>query len=1157
MRLRRLDLTRYGTFTDRRIDFGEVAQGQPDLHVIYGPNEAGKTTAQSAFLDLLFGIERKTRYNFLHPYASMQIGAALEIDGCVHELVRIKKDRSSLLGPDGEAVSEGFLKAALAGVDRDAYRAMYSLDEEILEAGGESILASRGDVGQLLFSATAGLSGLGSQLAQLREQADAFFKPRAQGSELARYKAELTRLEEERKQLDVKASSYAKLVQERDRAQQLFDAALAERKEAELRREHVERLLAGLPLRAKLEALEAEVSGLAALRQAPPEWDAALAELRREGPVLQSKRDEVARQLAEYDAELERLQADAGLLQRAEAIDGLEELRDRFNGARRDLPRRQQELRGIQGGLDQLLKQLGREPGEDAAELLLDAATAGRIRALSSELSGVQGALGRAEDEELKARRKLDAARRELPEEALGLERRRGIEQLLLVSEQLRKLDLAAEHGRLQDERRRRLTQLEVAMAGLAPWRGEPSALLGLSVPQAEHFQRFRQRRTELERGDRKEALAECASRCERLRARIAALTQTSGVVDEATAAESRAARERAWVAHRSALDGESADAFERALRSDDRLADARLLRAKEWAELGEAARQLAEAEVEREALREAQQLTETGHQALEAELRAALEATAAPGATGLPLTLPLSDFEAWTRRRVEALECGERLRGIERELEGLGDARAHAEQRLRSALGESGVEADVGAGLEALLDRARVELDAAEGQTSARKRVRELAAELEERSQDVERARQRQAKWRRDWEAVLAGSWIGASGVTPEPAVVNSMLELLQQLEVQLQDQRKTRRQVEAMEQDRQGFVAEVAALSCALGRDFVEAQAAELDSALRAELVEARRDETERARIADKRAQALERARELDEALAVQQRRGQQMLTHFGVEDLTAVAERLEQLARRRELERAVAEVQAALLEGLACDTLEQSHSMLEGLDRQALEAERKELSPRVELLDQRTRELFAAREQAAQALDAVGGDDAVLRIEGQRRTLLLSLEQGALGYLRLRLGVEAAQAALALYREQHRSSMMEHASECFRRITAGAYQGLRSRAERGSEVLIGVTGSGRTRLSTEMSKGTRFQLYLALRVAGHRELSAHTEPAVFICDDIMETFDDQRAARAFELLGEMAGRGQVIYLTHHRHLCDIAREACPGATVHEISR
>ena len=38
MRLRRLDLTRYGKFTDRSIDFGERTEGQPDLHIIWRPH---------------------------------------------------------------------------------------------------------------------------------------------------------------------------------------------------------------------------------------------------------------------------------------------------------------------------------------------------------------------------------------------------------------------------------------------------------------------------------------------------------------------------------------------------------------------------------------------------------------------------------------------------------------------------------------------------------------------------------------------------------------------------------------------------------------------------------------------------------------------------------------------------------------------------------------------------------------------------------------------------------------------------------------------------------------------------------------------------------------------------------------------------------------
>ena len=42
MRLDRLELTRYGRFTDRVIDFGTAVPGQPDLHIVFGCTDAGK-----------------------------------------------------------------------------------------------------------------------------------------------------------------------------------------------------------------------------------------------------------------------------------------------------------------------------------------------------------------------------------------------------------------------------------------------------------------------------------------------------------------------------------------------------------------------------------------------------------------------------------------------------------------------------------------------------------------------------------------------------------------------------------------------------------------------------------------------------------------------------------------------------------------------------------------------------------------------------------------------------------------------------------------------------------------------------------------------------------------------------------------------------------
>jgi uncharacterized protein YhaN len=155
-----------------------------------------------------------------------------------------------------------------------------------------------------------------------------------------------------------------------------------------------------------------------------------------------------------------------------------------------------------------------------------------------------------------------------------------------------------------------------------------------------------------------------------------------------------------------------------------------------------------------------------------------------------------------------------------------------------------------------------------------------------------------------------------------------------------------------------------------------------------------------------------------------------------------------------------------------------------------------------------------------------------------------------------MRLRAGTIATEQALRLYREQHRSSMMARASEALRTISRGRYTSLTTQPDKDSEVLVAIGSDKSSKLATEMSRGTRFQLYLALRVAGYFEFAKTRNAVPFIADDIMETFDDFRAEEAFRLFGEMATTGQVIYLTHHQHLCEIARQVCPTVKVHDLS-
>ena len=70
MRLCQLDLLRYGHLSNVTLSFPDNVR----LHVVYGVNEAGKSTALAAIADALFGFGHRTDFDYLHGGPNLRIG---------------------------------------------------------------------------------------------------------------------------------------------------------------------------------------------------------------------------------------------------------------------------------------------------------------------------------------------------------------------------------------------------------------------------------------------------------------------------------------------------------------------------------------------------------------------------------------------------------------------------------------------------------------------------------------------------------------------------------------------------------------------------------------------------------------------------------------------------------------------------------------------------------------------------------------------------------------------------------------------------------------------------------------------------------------------------------------------------------------------------
>lgn len=92
MKILQINLSAFGPFTDQSLDLSGGSEG---LHVIYGPNEAGKSASLRALMQMLYGIPERSSDDFVHPYAKMRIGALLRHSDGAELNARLNRARTA------------------------------------------------------------------------------------------------------------------------------------------------------------------------------------------------------------------------------------------------------------------------------------------------------------------------------------------------------------------------------------------------------------------------------------------------------------------------------------------------------------------------------------------------------------------------------------------------------------------------------------------------------------------------------------------------------------------------------------------------------------------------------------------------------------------------------------------------------------------------------------------------------------------------------------------------------------------------------------------------------------------------------------------------------------------------------------------------------
>ncbi len=1145
MRIARLDLIRYGKFTDRSVP---LPHAQRDFHLIVGPNEAGKSTLRSAILDLLFGIETRSRFNFLHVYGDMRLGGLLEQGAEALDFMRVKAGTTKTLqDPAGTALSDLALAPFLGAVDRGFFDQMFGLDHARLVAGGQEILDASNDVGRILFQSAAGIGSFGAVRDALETEANALWAKRRSGEREYYIAAdELEQAEAALKQATIRTKDW---VAARDRVQRLEqDGAQAREqyRELEQTRQRLDRVRRVAPLLATLRDAEADLMALGSVVELPPE-----ARQQFERAELAMVKAGQARQVFEeqiqgLETRIAEIHPDTALLARQADIQALSEQRQQLRNHPSDIGKRQEEVGAHWKALVGLIRQLGWAVADEAgleARLpseLLRSATAKLIRSHDTLVQ----ALAAAQEQRAAKLAEIQAMDNELA--ALpGLDASPTLKAALNAARDLG--DVAAQDRRQAAQLARAERDLAHATLELGAWRLDLDALRRLQLPTQDELGALLRRQSELEtagsalaqrRADQEATLQELALE-------IVQYQAVHHPVSLADLAQVRGLRDALWQDLKTgarALD-EAAPDYEVRVVDADALSDQRHDKA------SEASTYQAKLD-QRERLTQQLGALQTREQDL-AQARAAfdLEWDHRVAALGLP-DMGLTQASAWRAARERVLIAAEALTVAREALDGLRDQADQARSALAGEL-RGLVPADQLSTLplSALVLRAAELVD---GAGRAQERRSALVAQrghaqvaLGEVERKLAQAEAALGTWQADWDQRLAALHLPPKTDTGS---AEGALILFARMDDHLRQMRELRSaRIDLMQRDLDKFSRDALALAQALapelGPDVVGRPADEVARVLVQRLADTIEADKEQHRLQRDLEQARGQFAKALGCIQEAQAELESLLHQAGAADNEALRDAIARSDQARALGAKIGAARLALQDGSDGLPRELVEVECADADLTAIPADLAVLKAEVDAVVTRQSSIAAELNAAQNDLDRIAGQDAAAQAEGRRQEALARMANAAERYVKVHTAARLLRWAIERYREQKQGPLLSRAGDIFAALTLGSFVRLAVDYERDPPTLYGQRPGGE-RVGVEgLSDGSRDQLYLALRLAA---LELHLEQAQampFIADDLVVNYDDARARAGLEALAELSERTQVIFLSHHEHLVPVA--------------
>lgn len=1153
MKLNQITLENFGIYQRRSFDFS----GAP-LVIVYGANEAGKTTALNGIRQAIFGFRQRGLYDTSTNTVG-EIDATLR-NGSKLQFSRRKGRPDKISGTlNGLQLDDTELGKLLCNLDVESYESLFGFSQDELKAGQEA-LKNNHIAEALAGGGFGGIQALESLRTELSESLSELYKPRGK-------KAQLNVKLEEIGQARQKLNEVSVLPSEADESRRQLSIAKSQSHELQKRIEELQRSvfesrrrLEALPSFQARKAAQLQLDGISIPKGLDAQFVSQWRDAAEQRTSIQARLEKHQEQLIESESAIQVLRGNDNLLEHESQIESLGHQAEMILELRRNLESWQTQEAESTRVRDRLLAKLGLETSSEAlSSFQVDGPTRSRMLELSQEVRSrkdriVQCAAKKEAAEQAIAEWTAEESEQSPPENWQELqklaEQLKGLESnCQQEASKLESLHDAPEFKRVEHFVQHALQDLHSIND---QW----------DVLSDERICEFLQQQNELAL-----TLKTVRSKVNNLEAQLRDRNLKAKNSSDTQDAHSLLAKANAFSRQRDAILAHWLDELSQPLIAASISLDQQQERLDELQRIGEASDQIrddlldladqvaADNQAKNQTTELQKQLAESKLELkeLEDQLAQRKDEWSALWAA-IPLRSLDIDLRKWASEYRNWQSGHRRIQDARRSL-----------QRYRSLLKASRLKIlDVwptnlrsGVNSEQLLPELKRWESATHLQAQQQQRLQSQHTTLKQVTTELESLQRAQAATRKEMIAWL--ETVPMSTPWPEEQIPQLLdtLDQLQRAEVEAHEKSFALQSGRAKLQQ---FCDSVAALAKNL--DSEPSQASNVEPEIVAsrwlrELTQVREEKTQRTRLGESIRNLKERIKEaqsqvdeLDAKLATicSAAADSGSDAPADMQSLMSRIHRAEQL--RSELTEHDAKLSAFFGGMDQTDYLR----LLDELDPTEINLQIRESESQITELENERKKLHELIGQHNERLDrfAKGTETQRIRQEIQnRRGELVELTEK---WIVQRLAQELLNRAVELYGEENEPELLKYSKEYLDVLTGGRYPIIEH--DKSSKLQFSVRNRDGVQLSPDqLSTGTREQLYLAIRMAYITQHSLHREPLPVIMDDCFVNFDDARTRSTLDAIRGFDDDIQTIVLSCHTRIPQLAAELAPDTPIIEL--